>query len=284
MKRKRLGKMETWGIQYMGEPGITQECINAIIILLQGGNEITQTRILSCSNEHCLLLTVNDYNLIAIKSGFGSGYLGEGAAGFSYVLQLLHFHGSKITEHDVTNDLIERLDNSALTKIDVRKLEDRSSLRPVRWHDYIIENSHRAKEINIWKKFRPVIPYAIIDNRIADLAVSFWNNPDEKLFIGYRRLEEIVRKKSGIKEHGQKLFSQAFIKGPLSWKNCDEGEKIGRTNLFTSTFMAYRNPRIHKELKNDSAANQLNEFLLLNNLYILEADSFEIPVLSGLSS
>ena len=34
-------------------------------------------------------VTVNVGDLIAIKSGFASGYMGEGSAGFSYVLALL---------------------------------------------------------------------------------------------------------------------------------------------------------------------------------------------------
>ena len=115
-----------------------------------------------------------------------------------------------------------------------------------------------------------------VDGRIIDLATSFWEGPDERLLIGYRRLEDIVRKRTGINEHGAKLFSQAFG-GPsakLGWKDLDGGERAGRASLFTAAFMAYRNPRAHREVEGD-ANDQLAEFLLLNHLYRLEKNSSE---------
>jgi hypothetical protein len=54
----------------------------------------------------------------------------------------------------------------------------------------------------------------------------------------------------------------------------DEGEQGGRVNLFTGTYLAYRNPRAHRELE-EYANDQLNEFLLLNHLYLLEKESRE---------
>ena len=51
----------------------------------------------------------------AVKSGFASGYGGEGPAALSYALQLLEAHGVELEEVEVSADLIERLDDSALT-------------------------------------------------------------------------------------------------------------------------------------------------------------------------
>jgi hypothetical protein len=44
--------------------------------------------------------------------------------------------------------------------------------------------------------------------------------------------------------------------------------------LFTGAFMAYRNRRAHRELRDDRDG-QLREFLLLNQLYVLENESTE---------
>src|SRR4051812_7660644 len=111
------------GIQYSGLPGISSDCQDAVMRLLQYGDQITRARILSCSREHCLLLTINVGDLIAIKSGFGSGYLGEGSHAFSYVLQLLDSHDAQIEEYEVAPDVIERLDNSSLTISDIDNLD-----------------------------------------------------------------------------------------------------------------------------------------------------------------
>jgi hypothetical protein len=46
--------------------------------------------------------------------------------------------------------------------------------------------------------------------------------------------------------------------------------------LFTGTFAAHRNPRAHREPK-ERAAIALREFLLLNHLYILEAQAISNP-------
>ncbi|MCK4615211.1 MAG: TIGR02391 family protein [Thermoplasmata archaeon] len=263
------------GIQYLGLPGTSQPCQDAILQLLQFNVKIGKTRILSNDNEHCLLLTVDTYNLIAVKSGFASGYKGEGPRTLSYVLQLLDAHGSEIEEYKVEKDMISRLDSSSLTQSDIDNLDNGHPIRPNRWYDYVYdEHWELRKKGTLWKEFHPVIPFAIVDNRIVDLALSFWENPDEKLLTGYRRLEDIVRERTSIDEHGSKLFSNAFIDGPLIWKNLNQGEQKGRANLFTSVYMAYRNPRAHQEF-NHHSNDLLAEFLLLNHLYSLEKKSIK---------
>jgi hypothetical protein len=118
------------------------------------------------------------------------------------------------------------------------------------------------------------VPFALIDARIMDLALDFWNSPDNNLLVGYRRLEDIVRERAAIGQHGAKLFSQAFSPGDgvLTWEGVDEGERVGRMQLFTGTFCGHRNRRAHRELRAHSA-ELLGEFLLLNHLYGLERDA-----------
>lgn len=272
------------GIEYHGGPGVTQLCLDAIMRLIQFGDQITKVQILSSPRthvtEHCLILTVNVGDLIAVKSGFASGYMGEGSAGFSYALALLEAHGAEIEEYEVTSEIIERCDNSALTRLDLEFIEAARPIRPSRWYDYVFEK-HWDPEKNerLWSEFPPVIPFAIIDGRIIDLAKSFWENPNDKLLTGYRRLEVIVRERTGINEHGTKLLAQAFAssESKLRWKDLDKSEQAGRAQLFIGTFMAYRNPRAHREVE-DYRTGQLAEFLLLNHLYCLEREAIEATV------
>jgi len=271
---------ELAGIEYAGIGGSTEDCQQAVLRLIQFGTRIERVAILSASNDHCLLLTINEGDPVAIKSGFASGYVGGGPHGFSYVLQVLESHGAEIKEYEVDADLLDRLDRSALSKHDLELLEQSKPRRPSRWHDYIDEKHfEQARNGTLWRdEFPPVIPYAAMDPRIMDLALEFWKNPDNSLLAGYRRLEDTVRQRTGIAHHGAKLFSQAFNPdgGALTWTDADEGERAGRMQLFTGTYAAHRNPRAHREPKDRSAA-LLTEFLLLNHLYVLERDSVPNP-------
>lgn len=265
---------ELAGIQYHGIAGASLDCQNAVMRLLQFGDRIPKAHILSCANAHCLLLSNEIGDRIAVKSGFASGYGGEGPRRFSYVLQFLYALDTEIEEVDVDEDMIERLDRSALTTSDLDVIDTAKPVRPKRWPSYLsAEDFDRAHDGTLWREFPPVIPLAIIDPRIADLALSFWDEPDNKLLKGYRRLEDIFRRRADIDEHGAKLFSKAFTgdEARLFWKDLNEGQKAGRLNLFTGAFLAHRNSRAHRELK-ASSTELLSEFLVLNHLYRLERE------------
>lgn len=260
------------GVQYMGVPGATRECVAAVVRLIQSREDIEEAQVISHGRDHAFLLNMTGDDVIAVKSGFSSGFGGEGPDGLSYVLQLLEFHGVKIDEYEVTPELFERLDSGALTVANLRSIWKARPVRPRRWRSYI-RDRHRqmADEGALWRDFPLQLPLAVIDTRIVDLAKGFWLDPDKTLLKGYRRLEDIVRDRTRIRESGAKLFSQAFSgNGPkLVWKDIDASEQVGRASLFTGAYMAYRNPRAHREAASD-AASQVTEFLLLNTLYILE--------------
>ncbi len=165
---------------------------------------------------------------------------------------------------------------SALTNKDLQTIEAAQPRRPLRWTDYVHERDWKQQDDGtLWQSlFDPVMPFSIIDPRIMDLARTFWDNPNDCLLTAYRRLEDIFRKRTGSDEHGAKLFSVAFRRNPamLRWDGCDSGEHDGRAQLFAAAFMAYRNPRAHRELAHN-ANEALTEFLLLNQLFLLEKDA-----------
>jgi hypothetical protein len=60
----------------------------------------------------------------------------------------------------------------------------------------------------------------------------------------------------------------------LRWKKIEESERVGRVNLFTGAYMAHRNPRAYGEPKYKyHDARVLDEFLLLNHLYLFEREA-----------
>ncbi len=272
-------KNKSTGLQFVGLVGITESCIDAVLRYLQYGDIISRVLIITCDQSHALILYMETDEVVVVKSGFSSGYGGEGPHGFAYVLALLHAYEIDIEEYVVNNSIIENIDSSQLTYSELQKIEDSRPVRPARWYDYIYVFGEKFdSKMRLWQNFPNVIPYSIIDPRLFDLAITFWEAPSDKIMLGYRKLEDIVRSRCGIEEHGTKLFSKAFRENTsiLYWPDINSAEQAGRANLFIGTFGAFRNRRAHKELDEDSR-NQLSEFLALNQLFQLESESLLRP-------
>jgi uncharacterized protein Ymh len=260
------------GIAYAGVPGSSLDCKAAVLQLLSYGERIKAAKLLTYNGSHCFLLTVGDGDLVAVKSGFASGYVGEGPRALSLILQVLKAYGVDIEEYEVTQEQLARLDVSALTHEDVERLEQMDPVRPARWYDYARNDSDWKQDGTLFGDLEPRLPIAVIDSRIVDLAIYFEDDADGKLLKGYRRLEDSVRERTGLtKEFGTKLFSKAFAgeDSLLTWEGIDGSEHQGRALLFTGAYMAHRNPRAHQESKH-GLSEQISELLLLNHLYALE--------------
>jgi len=262
------------GIEYRGLGGISQYCLDAVIEMIHFGRQINEVKILTSERGydcyHALILSVDTNITIAIKSGFSSGYVGEGPTSFSYVLSILKKFAVEIDEYIVPYRFIERVDKSALTERDIKWLSEQLPVRPRRLSDYIYEKHSSALSVSYY--FPAEIPLSLLDPRLYEIALSFKINPDNALLAGYRLLERLIKEKSGLtQETGSKLFSKAFQgeDAPLYWSDLDGSEVKGRATLFSSVFMAYRNRRAHQEPVAD-IHEDLREFMLLNQLFILE--------------
>lgn len=259
------------GIQYLGISGVTHRCRDVIIDLIQSGESIEKARLLTSVDRHCFLVVLSRGENVAIKSGFTSGYSGEGPTALSYVIALFEAFEIDIDELDVDEIIIERIDHSSLTVEDLELIVKSRSKRPNKVYDYISEKHFRINESgNIWKNFKPVIPFPIIDRKIIDLTISFWESPDEKIMTAYRRLEDLLRDKTGLNENSRSLISKAYRgeDAKLFWEGIEKSETEGRVQLMIGVFMAYRNPRAHKEIDHNSE-EYLQEFLLINHLFNL---------------
>jgi hypothetical protein len=257
------------GIAYHGVAGASADCQ---VALLQGGPPIARARIISAGNHHGVVLITDIGDPIAIKSGFASGYGGSGPWALSTCVQALAAHDVEIDEYVADEALLDRLDDAALSRADLDGLLTGAPVRPGRWGDYILSHhQNRVEDGTLWREFPYVMPFGVIDARIIDLALAFRTDPDGALTRGYRRLEDRVRDRTGLQESSNKLLSLAFVgkESRLTWPVRDESEAVGRGQLFTGAFLALRNPRAHRELK----GGMLFEFLLLNELFVLEAQA-----------
>lgn len=293
MKNKTLNIEDLAGIEYYGSAGITARCLTALTMAIQAGDDAILRAFLlsdvdssSKCGTHCFLLWPESSDPIVIKSGFASGYGGEGPRGLSSALQILLRHNIDIEEYAVDAGFIQRVDSSCLTLADLKRFETLRPVRPTRYYDFILlrEGERGSYNDNVVKAlFAKNIPFSLIDNRIMDLAIDLSNNPDANLMTCYRRLEDIIRKRTGLDgESGSKLFSQAFLSNnaPLYWPEIPEAEAKGRAALFTGVYMAYRNSRAHKE-NLTTIDDAIREFLMINQLFILEFEAQKQEILES---
>jgi len=282
IKKVELNKLAA--IEYHGADGVTQHCLDAIVRLIQFGDRIEKAWLLSGEADqlncrhHAFILSINYGDLVAIKPGFSSGYGGEGPGGLSKALQLLMRHKAEIEEHEIKTEVMERLVYGALISSDIDSIKSSRPIRPHRFHDYIFHNVERATKVYRDKDlnclFPPVVPLAILDTRILDLALNLEEHPDASLLSGYRRLEGLVRDKHPelAEFSAAKLFSKAYQgeNALLEWPEVDKSEAEGRASLFIGVFKSYRNKRAHHEQENN-LKNAVREFLMLNELFLLES-------------
>ena len=268
-------KAKLAGIQYLGESGITQECKKAVINLIHAGEKIHEVKILTFeethSSAHALLLTLEYDIQIVIKGGFASGYNGEGPKGYAFVLNLLAQYTDNIDEYLVPQRIFEHISSSSLTVKDLEYINSIEKVRPARWYDsaYL----YKERKHNVFNEFPLTIPMALIDPRLIQQALEFETNPDNAIMSGYRKIEDIVRERTGLSnESSTKLFAKAFQgdNSVLYWENLESGESKGRASLFNGVFMAYRNNRAHQEPKHNQS-DEIREFMLINQLFILES-------------
>jgi hypothetical protein len=271
-------------IQYHGEEGRTQPCLNAIIRLLQSGCQIEKVKLLTFGNSHCFLLSVErEGGYIVIKSGFRSGYSGEGPRGLAHSLILLSQRVSWIEEYDISREIFERINTSCLLVSDIDGINKLAQVNDYRISDYIyladdlsFDNKENHKILKY--DFPSIVPLRLVDFRIIDLALKIQDEPDSTLMSSYRRLEGIIRKRTGIEGDviGAKLFTKAFRgeNAPLYWENIEPAEREGRSAMFEGIYMAFRNRRAHRELKL-SLDEEIREFLLVNELFLLESQAID---------
>jgi len=105
----------------------------------------------------------------------------------------------------------------------------------------------------------PRYAYALLDPRLIELRARLETDADGRLNRGYRRLEDMCASDRTEAARRQALFRRfEGAAPPLVWDVPDASEGTGRALLFKGVYMAYRNPRAHREM---ARGQHLAEFL-----------------------
>lgn len=133
-----------------GKEGITKSCLDAIVRLLSFGERIEKAVLLSCIDSskqhwtHGFLLFDCFEDTFWIRTGFTSGYSGEGPAGLSQALLLLLKHGVEIEEVMVSKAIISKLNGSGLNHSAIENILSRKPVSPTQYFRYI-QHRHEGK-------------------------------------------------------------------------------------------------------------------------------------------
>lgn len=264
-------------IQYLGTP-YTQDCLEAIGFILQTQSYIEKALLLSCVHEHAYLIK-SHRNTYIIRSGFTSGYQGEGPKGLASSLQLFLKHNIEVEEIHISKKLMKKLNQASLSDLDLDNILKAQYIRPIQRYEHIYSIYKTTDYQHYNDRYYPeILPFHLIDTRIFDLALKFNDDPNYSILTAYTRLEDIVKVK--IDDHSlfsNNLLKTAFIsdkqrKSIYSWNKNNENVSNALGCLFTNVFTAYRNERAHSEV-DKPYVKQLREFLLINELYLLERES-----------
>ncbi|MBF7695870.1 TIGR02391 family protein [Acinetobacter rathckeae] len=265
-------------IDYLAQAGVTETCLYSLCNLIQTNVDFTDARLLTSEQAHAFIFKDQFGRYYIIRSGFASGYSGEAPKGLAKALAILRRHQIDIEEVLVPSKLINKLNKSLLTDQDIDFIFRQKIVRPIRLHDYIYPFEGEVNQVLKQKRYYPLeLPYSIIDDRIFDLALLFKQDPDSALSKAYKRLEDIIRQRTNLNESNKRLFEQVFQgkNAILTWDVPDHSEIQGRIELFKGTYMAFRNARAHRE-KKENLVHQYREFLLINELYLLEEEAIAI--------
>ncbi|MDC5562069.1 TIGR02391 family protein, partial [Acinetobacter baumannii] len=127
---------------------------------------------------------------------------GEGPRGLATALTLLKRHEIETEEILVSSKILRKANNSTLNDSEIELLFKQEIIRPIRLHDYIYPFTKEVAETHKRKRYYPLeLPYSILDDRIFDLALLFKQDPDSALLKAYKRLEDILRTRTGLNEH-----------------------------------------------------------------------------------
>lgn len=106
-------------IDYLGEAGITEICLSSLYNLIQTHTDFNTALLLTSDQNHALLLKDSTENYYIVRSGFTSGYLGEGPKGLAKALTILRKHQIETEEVVIPAKLLYKLNKSFLTDQDI---------------------------------------------------------------------------------------------------------------------------------------------------------------------
>lgn len=268
--------------------GNTQDALDALTEVLQSDPPVVGCVFVTAGDreggQHLLVMITEDEKFprpVVIRSGFTSGYGGEGPVGTSLAITLLDDLNIRPLSVVVDSSLFERIDQGTATYEELRGLWDHSLAGWKRGKDvshYVLERDFdRSEKHQSWRRsVAPRLTYSLVSPDLFDLIPQFERNPREALIAGFRRLESEIRaalQRVGVETTDRaavQLIRLAFGKdGRLRWADvpADSSEHLGRVEMLAGAFQALRNKRAHEEDDASDHVENIQDFYVLSRVY-----------------
>jgi hypothetical protein len=253
------------GIQYLGVSGVSKDCYDAFVIVLQSYH-VSQMIVLTTKEAHTsnhALLMHSSIGDICIKDGFASGYVGEGPYWFDKVIKLALIAQIDIDEAQISGNVLKRVKESCLICDDIDYIS--LTKRGCRLGDYILsyESNYSLDSTTITSTR---LPLCNINQALLPLAFTFNVDPVSAIMKANTLLEDKLREHVDTnrkEEVGSKLAAEFCKDG-----SCDDTlTKGGAYMLFQAYFKLYRNAIMHRNVQENN--DMIFEFLYVNKLFNL---------------
>jgi len=265
-------------IQYLGVPGSTHECVEAMATILTSPYPCREITILICrkhpqADHYAVSFVIWDWlgtEVTIVPNGFGT-HAGTGGWGLEVVLDLIQFYQVPLKEKWIRDvDQFTRINSGYPTERDLKELHQADHGAPS-WPLF-------AREFGSWlwrqamsEEGRP-FPYWLLEPELLEVVRGVEVDPDGAAFRAVKRLEVMVRELGSLDAHlfGDNLINQAMRdSGALVPHGATPAESQAWANLFRGAIGAFKNPQSHRDVKlagSDAAAQILAVNLLIRKL------------------
>jgi hypothetical protein len=210
-------------IQYLGVPGATDPCVQAMVTILTSPYSCREITALFCNrypddeNKHYSVSFVVwdwlDTEITIIPDGFGT-HSGTGGWGLGLVLALIEFYQVPLGEKWI-NDVqqFERINDGGLAARDRKALHEPDYWAPS-WPLHAREYSQ-----DLWVDVLPEVarhfPVWLLEPEIVEYAKDIGKDADRAVFRAVKRLEVMIREIGGLDAHllGENLINEAMGTG-----------------------------------------------------------------------
>jgi hypothetical protein len=251
-------------IQYLGVPGCTAECVQAMVTILTSPFPCREVTVLFCpkhpDDEHyAVSFVVWDWlgsDVPVVPDGFGT-HDDTGGWGLEVVLELILFYQVPLKEKWIKNvEQFERINRGRPTERDLRALHESDHQAPS-WQLHV-----GTFGPHLWSHALTgepeTFPYGLLEPELLEDVQGAERDPASAVFRATKRLEVVIRDAAGLDAHlvGLDVVNEAMrdgnqTRGPglLIPKGATASEVQAWTNLFRGAIGALRNPVVHRDVK-----------------------------------